>query len=139
MTKYLTAYETALLIRSMARSISRAESELRYAQSGRGRNNPGNVAERLGRLKKLRMDVSNATNVALSALPLSADAAREVAEWVGYYHGLQRVGNMRSPGHGDQGQMAINDLRGQIEAEMKRVEAMLPPGTLDAWPRVVMA
>ncbi len=51
----------------------------------------------------------------------------ETAEWVGYYFGLQSAINMkRLP------EEYVRFLRG----EMSAVEARLPPGTIDAWPRV---
>lgn len=63
----------------------------------------------------------------------------ETAEWVGYYFGLQRAGNLRVPAvsadQADGAGVAVNALRRLIQSEMNRVEAMLPPGTIDAWPR----
>lgn len=60
----------------------------------------------------------------------------ETAEWVGYYFGLQRAGNIKpSFVRGEVATVAINELRKMIDAEMAKVAAMLPPGTIDAWPR----
>lgn len=50
----------------------------------------------------------------------------EIAEYVGYYFGLQRAINMkRLP------EEYVRFLR----AEMSDIEAKLEPGTIDAWPR----
>ncbi|MEO6382000.1 MAG: hypothetical protein ABIO35_08380 [Nitrobacter sp.] len=60
----------------------------------------------------------------------------ETAEWVGCYFGLQRAGNMNPPVlRGDEGSRMLNGLRAMIQAEMDKIEAKLPPGTIDAWPR----
>lgn len=64
----------------------------------------------------------------------------ETAEWVGYYFGLQRAGNMRVMVIGEPlatgAGIAINKLRGLIDAEMAKVLAKLPDGTIEAWPNV---
>lgn len=61
----------------------------------------------------------------------------EMAEWVGYYFGLQRAGNLNPRIlRGDEGSRMLNAMRNLIDAEMKRIERMLPPGTIDTWPRV---
>ena len=59
----------------------------------------------------------------------------EIAEWVGYYFGLQRAGNLRlTIPRGDGESRALNDLRKSIDAEMAKIVKMLPPGTIDGWP-----
>lgn len=50
----------------------------------------------------------------------------ETAEWVGYYFGLQRAVNMK--------RLPENFVQFLL-TEMGKVEASLPPGTIDAWPR----
>lgn len=68
--------------------------------------------------------------------PERIDRALKTAEAVGYYFGLQRAGNMKlSIPRGDAETIALNDIRRQIDAEMKKVEDELPPGTIDQWPR----
>lgn len=59
----------------------------------------------------------------------------ETAEWVGHYFGLQRAGNMmpRVP-RGNEATRVLNALRDMIDAEMREVEAKLPPGTIENWP-----
>ena len=62
----------------------------------------------------------------------------ETAEWVGFYFGLQRAGNMKIAGYmGPESSRAINLLRAMIDDEMALVIAKLPPGTIDAWPRSI--
>jgi len=61
----------------------------------------------------------------------------ETAEWVGHYFGLQKAGNMMPRvERGEEGTRVLNALREMIDAEMRKVEAKLPPGTIDAWPRL---
>jgi hypothetical protein len=73
--------------------------------------------------------------------PLTHD---EIAEFVGYYFGLQRACNLKpdvahlirqSAEHADTVGQTVNAYRRELLAQMKDVEAKLPPGTLEAWPR----
>lgn len=58
----------------------------------------------------------------------------EMAEWVGYYHGLQRAGNMMPRvERGDDGSRVLNALREMIDAEKATIVAKLPAGTIDNW------
>lgn len=52
----------------------------------------------------------------------------QTAEWVGYFFGLQRAINMKR---------LPNEFVRFLRAEMDDIEAKLPPGTIDAWPRTV--
>lgn len=62
----------------------------------------------------------------------------ETAEWVGCYFGLQKAGNLKLGfARGPVGTFVLNELRKMIDAEMRAVEAKLPPGTIDAWPQDV--
>jgi hypothetical protein len=68
--------------------------------------------------------------------PMSGESDRAIgaAERVGYYFGLQCAGNMSSQcQHGDGGGRMLNALRILIDAEMRRIVAELPPGTIDNW------
>ena len=58
----------------------------------------------------------------------------ETAEWVGYYFGLQRAGNMTPRvERGEEGSRVLNALRAMIDSEMASVAAKLPPETIDNW------
>jgi hypothetical protein len=58
----------------------------------------------------------------------------EIAEWVGFYYGLQRAGNMHVAHTTDEAGRTLNALRRLIQAEMDKTEAKLPPGALEEWP-----
>lgn len=55
----------------------------------------------------------------------------EIAEWVGCYFGLQQAGNINVPGDG----ATINRIRKEIDARKRAIEAKLPPGAIENWPR----
>ena len=58
----------------------------------------------------------------------------ETAEWVGYYFGLQRAGNMMPRvERGEEGSRVLNALRAMIDSEMASVAAKLPPEAMDNW------
>lgn len=50
----------------------------------------------------------------------------QTAEWVGYYFGLQRAVNMK--------RLPENYVRFLL-GEMRDVEAKLPTGTIESWPK----
>jgi len=50
----LTVEDIQLTVAALDRAISRYESEVRYAKSGRGANNPKTVAAKANKLKDLR-------------------------------------------------------------------------------------
>lgn len=53
----------------------------------------------------------------------------EVAEWVGYYFGLQRAYNAAPAGR---------DFQTFLEIEMSHALSKMPPGTVEAWPRTAI-
>lgn len=70
----------------------------------------------------------------------ASDMPRELtAEWIGYYFGLQHAANLNpvpaiAPEHAEGAGRAVNELRRTLDAEMRLVEARLPPGALEGWP-----
>jgi hypothetical protein len=57
----------------------------------------------------------------------------QTAELVGRYFGLQSAGNMMPKvERGEEGTGVLNALRALIDAEMKAIEAKLPPEIIDA-------
>lgn len=62
----------------------------------------------------------------------------ETAEWVGCYFGLQQAANMKLPfPRDDSSSRAQNAIGDMCLAKMHEIEAKLPPGTIDAWPRQI--
>jgi hypothetical protein len=60
----------------------------------------------------------------------------ETAELVGRYFGLQKASNLKIAGYlGPEAARVHSILRALIDDEMSKVEAKLPPGTIDTWPR----
>lgn len=63
----------------------------------------------------------------------------QTAELVGQYFGLQQAGNMMPRiERGEEGTRMLNALRAMIDAKIRGVEAKLPPGTIENWPREVV-